>query len=844
MDYKYYSTISAKEAINALNSDFCGLSEKAAGEILKKNPFRQHKKGESMAQKILARQIKSAFFFLLFAAGLISFFVGEKTSGSLIFLFLAINLLLGFFQEYRAERSIKLLETYIAPKARVLRSGTEKLIDKNEIGKGDIVLLEAGEISPADLRLVKNANLTIDESVLTGESAPVAKTSDKLASQPNDIYQAKNIVFAGTSVVSGKAEGLAIAGAGETQYGAIENMASESKKQSAYEKNLSAFSIDIFRIVIVTIILFFAANLIINGSQNFTQFLVFCIALMVGIIPEALPAVTIFALSQGALKLARHKVVAKRLAAIESLGNIDILCTDKTGTLTENRLKLVKTYSKPASKCQLYGLAASSAIKEEIESRRDPFDLALIEAAPKTILADLKKITGLHEIAFNPERAINSALIQIAPDKRVLIARGAPEAIIKLCSKFPKGTRQTNLQKNIAERGKQGCRVLAVAAKEFKAARYTEKNESGLEFIGYFVFEDPLKKTAQAAVESAKKLNVNVKILTGDSLEVAESVGRQIGVLKEGEAGISGSALESLPTQEFLDACQKYNVFARVSPKMKYTILSALQQKHEVGFLGEGINDIPSLKTANASIAVATASSASKEAADIVLLNNDLKTVVEGIRRGRNVFANIQKYIKCTIASNFGNCYSMAIISLGIPFLPMLPTQILLLNLLSDFPLISVVFDSVDSQELRKPKFYSLKRAIPLIVILGAISSLFDFIFFYSFVRLGEQSLQTLWFIASTLTEIALIFSVRTCKPFWKAKKPATALSVLAIITIITVFAVPLTDFGKQMLNFINPPLWGLALIIMLVVIYFTLSEAAKLAYYRFAKHHIHKTYV
>jgi Mg2+-importing ATPase len=834
MNFEKYLNLNSADALRSLDSQPKGLSEKESLRRRSVYGLNEIKEKGSVVFEILVRQIKSAFFFFLFAAGTVSLIIpGEKTSGILIFVFLSINLALGFFQEYRAVRSVKLLESYLSKKTRVLRNGKETEEDKANIVPGDIVLLERGNIVPADLRIIRSDNFSVDESVLTGESVPSAKTDGSAGKGPADIYHAANIAFGGTSVVSGKAEGLVIATGINAAYGEIEGIASKGKRQSLYEQNLASFSKRVLQIVIATIVIVFSINFFLHGTENAAEFSIFCIALLVGIIPEALPVVTIFALSEGALKLAKHKVVVKRLSAIENLGNIDILCTDKTGTITENKLSLEKVDSKDKEKCLLYGLLASAFAKENIESAKDPFDTALFRGAPESIRFSLKKFRPVSEISFSPERGSNSVLTESPGKENILIVRGACEKVILKCSILPGGETKESLLFYAASEGLKGRRVLAIAGKKLEKDHYTEKDESALEFLGYFIFSDPLKKTAKAAIESARLARVQVKILTGDSREVAEAVGREVGLLQPGERAVLGEEVDALSPEEMAEKCETCHVFARVLPRTKYNIIRCLQKGHEVGFLGEGINDVPSLKAADAAIAVQSAADVSKDAADIVLLGNDLKTAIEGVRCGRNVFANIQKYIKCTLASNFGNCYSMAIISLMIPYLPILPIQILLLNLLTDFPLIAIVFDSVDAEELRAPKNYQLSKTIPLIIVLGLVSSMFDFIFFWIFNGAGEANLQTLWFTASALTECALIFSIRTSRPFWKAKRPAPVLSFLAAITVAFAILLPFTGFGRKFLGFAAPQPSAIALIILLVLVYFILSEIAKNIYYR-----------
>lgn len=452
-------------------------------------------------------------------------------------------------------------------------------------------------------------------------------------------------------------------------------------------------------------------------------------------------------------------MVVKRLSAIEDLGDIEVLCSDKTGTLTENKLSLAGIFSPDKEKCLLYGLLSST---------QSPFDTALF-----------KKIS--------------------------------PE---------------------IKKEGREGKRVLAVAFKEFKKLEYSIKEEKDLKFLGYFSYVDPLKKTAKEAVELAKKLGVQIKIITGDSPEVAGAIGKETGLIKTQNEVILGEKIESLNEEDFGKTCQEFQVFARVLPKTKFKIVKSLQRKFEVGFLGEGINDAPALKIANVAIAISKGADISREVSDIILLKKDLRVIVDGINEGRNIFSNINKYIKCTLVSNFGNFYSIAAISLFIPFLPMLPIQILLVNLLSDFPLITVATDKVDIEELRKPKFYQLNQIILLIVFLGLVSTIFDFLFFGIFYKAGASLLQTLWFIGSILTEIVLIFSIRSRHFFLKAKSPSASLLFFSLLAILITLTLPFTNFGRNLFHFVVPQTSALLTVLALIISYFIVSEIVKLIYF------------
>jgi Mg2+-importing ATPase len=827
MAFSEFTTKEIKEVFEILKSKESGLSEEEVEERQKTYGLNEIKGKEVSAIEIFLKQLKSPFFYILLIAAILAFLVGEKIDSLLIIIFASLNVILGFSQEYRAHRALSLLRSYFPPDVNVLRNGKEKIIDKKYLVPGDIVFLQTGDIIPADLRIIEAMNLLVDESILTGESEPVAKISEKLGKETNQIFEAKNILFSGTSVVSGKAKGIVISTGRETEIGKIGKLIAKIEKPSLYQKEILDFSKVIIRFVVLTILLIFIGNLFLKKQQNPIDFLIFCLALVVGLVPEALPVVIGVSLSNGALRLAKRDVLVKRLEAIEDLGNIEVLCTDKTGTITENKLTLTEVFSKDQEKCLNFVFFASSLLEKEIDVVQNPFDLAIYEKVKEKI-KDLKKAKLIYEIPFSPERMRNSVLVEFE-GKRFLISRGAPEKILEIS----KGNEKEEILKIAREKGKEGKRILAIAFKEFSGNSFSESDEKDLEFLGILCFLDPLKKDAKEILNLAKRLGVQIKILTGDSKEVAAQIAKEIGLIKSEEEVILGKDLENLPEKEFDEVCEKYLIFARVLPEIKLKIIKSLQKKYEVGFVGEGINDAPALKEANVGIAVKGAAEISKEVADIILLKDDLKTIIEGIRRGRNIFSNIQKYIKIALSSNFGNMYSMAGISLIFPFLPMLPTQILLENLLSDLPLISIATDTLDPEELRRPKAQKFSQIVPYIFLLALVSSLFDFIFFGIFFKQGEKSIQTHWFLLSILTELAIIFSIRTRKFFLWAKSPSSILVSLSILVFIVSFALPFTKFGQNYFHFISPTLPTILIIISLSLAYLLSNELVKHFYFR-----------
>ena len=827
MKFQDFSQKNKEEVFEILKSREIGLTEKEVKKLRKVFGFNEIKEREASPLEIFLRQFKSAFFYLLIVAGILAFLIGEKINSFLIFIFAIFNVILGFSQEFRAQRALSLLKTYFPPDVNVLRDGKEKIIDKKFLVPGDIVILESGDIAPADLRVLEAKNLIVDESILTGESEPVAKISEKIK-EANEIFAAKNILFSGTSVISGKAKGIVISIGKETEIGKIGKLLARIERPSVYEKEIADFSRLILKFVLLTITFVFLAHLLIKKGENPIDFFIFCLALIVGIVPEALPVVVGVSFSQGSLRLAKRNVLVKRLTSIEDLGDVEVICTDKTGTITENKLVLNDIFSKDEEKCLEFAFLGSSLLEKEGEVVKNPFDLAIFEKIGDRI-SELKKAKLIFEIPFSPQRLRSSVLVERGGNK-FLILRGAPEKILELVKD---GLNKKEIIKKVREKGKEGKRVLAIAFKEFSVNAYLEKDESDLEFLGLIFFVDPLKKDAKSTIQFAKKMGVQIKILTGDSPEVAGQIGKEVGLIEREDEVVLGRDLESLAESKFDDTCERYSVFARVLPETKLKIIKSLQKKYEVGFIGEGINDAPALKIANVAIAVKGAADVSREAADIILLKEDLKTIIEGIRRGRNIFSNIQKYIKATLSSNFGNMYSMAAISLILPFLPLLPTQILFLNLLTDLPLVAVATDTLDVEELRKPKLYKFSQIFPYIFFLALVSSLFDFIFFGIFYAQGEKAIQTHWFILSVFTEIFIILSVRTRRFFLMAKPLSKTLLFLSIFVSILALTLPFTRFGQNYFQLIKPTLSTILTILSLAFAYLFANEIVKQFYFR-----------
>ncbi len=834
MSFAKYTALSAEAVLDEFNVKADkGLSKSVIRELQLRYGKNEFAKNEINALKILIRQFKSAFIYILIGASLVTFFLKEYFDSGFILFFVAINVLLGFFQEYKSEQAAKLLRKYTNKRATVIREGEEVVIDATELVPGDILSIETGDIVAADLRLIKINNLLVDESTLTGESMQVSKQIKELLTEQISLSDASNIVFSGTTIVEGRGLGVVVATGKSSQLGKIAKLTTEVKETSSFEKQINKVSKFIFFLTLITLAIVFIVHIFFRNTLSLVDLTIFSVALAVGVIPEAMPLVATFSLSLGAAKLAKKKVIVKRLSAIEDLGGIQILCTDKTGTITENKLTVSEMFSDNPKDTLLFGLIGASSL-DSAGTSNNSFDLAILDKL-NGLQKDLaKKYSRIYEIPFNPARRRNSVLADLSGE-RFLIVRGAVEAIMPFVINVPK-EKGEELISWVLDQGRKGRRVLAIAKKSFAQDFYAVSDEEAkLEFVGLLSFVDPIKESTYPALKKAKNLGVIVKIITGDSAEVAGAVGVEIGIAETPSDVITGQDFEKLSRTKQKELAREINVFARMSPEHKCNLIKLLQEDYEVGFLGEGINDGPALKAAGVSIVVDSASDVSREIADIILLKHNLQIIVDGVELGRKTFVNVTNYIKATLASNFGNFYAMAFVTLIIDFLPMLPVQILLLNLLSDFPMISIATDNVDRKDILDPKNFSVKDLLLLATLIGLVSTGFDFMLFGIFKNYGESSLQTYWFIGSVLTELVLIYSVRTKGWFFKVKNlPSKEIFILTVAASALTLFIPFTSFGINVFSFIRPSVDKILLIFAIVAGYLLSTEIVKRLYYKY----------
>jgi Mg2+-importing ATPase len=764
--------------------------------------------------RLLGRQFKSVFIILLLLASAVTFLLGEPFDASFMLLFVFLGIGLSLFQEYKSNSAADKLQSYLIKTVTVRRNNSDAEIPVTELVPGDMLKLESGEIVPADAVIRHASGFQVDETAFTGESIPVFKIASE-----SEVVPDESKLLQGTVVVRGLAYAEVTATGANTRLAQIAHTASTLESVSELTKGVDRLSTFILRTTLITLLFVVIANVVIEGAgADIPHLLIFAIALAVSVIPEALPLVMTFSLSHGALRLAKQHVIVKRLSSVQDLGSIELLCTDKTGTITENKLVYQNDYV--ILECPWHPLVLSELTAHDLNERHpEPFDRATHEVLSEAQRTQVAEYCLIEEEPFDPELRSNGARVQHKDGSLVHIRRGSPEYFFEqnLVSRSVVGTW-------LQDEEVKGHRVLGVS--------YDTGN--GPRFGGFVSFADTLKPTTKETLKQAHDLNIAVTIITGDSLLVAEAIGREVALVSHQSQVIETHAFFALPIHEQHERIGDIRVFARTTPEQKLSLISLLKERYTVGFLGEGINDAAALKAASVSLVVQSASDVAREIADIILLKSDLHVIIQGIRLGRETHANTLKYIRATLVSNFGNFYAVAIGSLFITFLPMLPKQLLLLNLLSDFPMMAIAFDRVSKAEVVQPQKYDFRSLYIIFITLGLVSTVFDFMWFGLFYKEGAQILQTNWFIASVVSEIALLFSIRTMLPIGKAGAPAPIIIWLSGFAFISTLLLPLIPLTAHYFEF-TPPSWGdYALIISLTLLYFVVTEMVKRPMVRF----------
>lgn len=795
------------------------------------NAVRSHHAG---AAAVLFRQFRSPLLILLAITAGASFFLGERDSAAIIGVILLASVGLGFANEFRAERAAEALHAQVRHRCAVRRDGHVRPLDVTALVPGDLVELRAGEVVPADIRLLDVTGLSCQESVMTGEAAPVAKTTDPVA-PGTSLAELSCCALMGTVVAAGTGRGVVTATGAGTEFGRLAVRLGEERPPTEFQRGLSRFSLLLVRVAAVLTAGIFAVNLVLH--RPLLDALLFSLAIAVGISPQLLPAVVSTSLAAGSRRMARAKVLVKRLVCIEDLGDVEVLFTDKTGTLTEGTVRYERGLGpdgQPSGHPLLLGLLCNEAVVEDGRAADgNPLDVALWEAPEAAALrSDLAAYRRRATLPFDHARRTGAVLADRPGDGPTLIVKGAPEAVAGLCTEVAPRTRAMIDRESAA-----GKRVIAVASRPVREpGPLTPETvaDGGLEFQGILVFADPPKPTAHAALDRLHALGVTVKVLTGDHPAVAARVAADLGL--PADRVLTGPEIDAADDERLDDLIREAAVFARVDPGHKARIVAAQRRTGvDVAFLGDGVNDTAALHAADVGISVDSATDVAKDAADVLLLAKDLDVLADGVREGRRIFANTMKYVLMGTSSNFGNMVSAAAASLFLPFLPMLPPQILLNNLLYDTSQLAIPTDGVDAEQTARPARWDVATIRRFMLFFGPLSSLFDFAIFG--ILLGvfhahAPEFRTGWFVESLATQTLIVFAIRTRRtPFFRSR-PSMPL-LLAVLGVVACGVVlPVTPLAAD-LGFAAIPWQWLTVIAGLTVVYLALVETAKRAFYR-----------
>jgi Mg2+-importing ATPase len=809
------------------------------------NLFRERQK-KSLLRQYLAR-FKNPLVLILLAASAVSAFTGELANFLIISCIVLLSVTLDFVQEYRANAAAEKLRQSVSVRVNVLRDGQALEIAVTEVVPGDIALLTAGDLIPADGRVLEARDFFVKQTLLTGESYPVEKHPGILPDTATDLQEATNAVFMGTSVISGNARMQVMQTGVDTAIGAIAESISRPAEPTSFELGTRHFGMLIMRLTVLMVMFVLLVNAYFH--KPWLESFLFAVALAVGLTPELLPMVISVTLSRGALRMAKQHMIVKRLSAIQDLGSMDVLCTDKTGTLTEAKIRLEKHVD-------AQGQASGRVL--ELAYFNSFFETGLKSPLDEAILAhqhiDVGAWKKIDEVPFDFERRRVSVLIDNG-ETRWLVVKGAPDEIVGLCTHYeaqdahPGARPGAIIQQPLDDvalaniRGQHhaleedGFRVLGIAWREVPRdhPHAVVDDETELVLAGFAAFLDPPKASAAPALAALKKTGIAIKIVTGDSDLVTRHVCAELKIPVTGL--LTGKEIAQLDDHALQARVEAVNLFCRVNPAQKERVIRALRARgHVVGYLGDGINDAPSLHAADVGLSVDSAVDVAKEAADMILLQQDLHVLHAGVLEGRRTFGNIMKYIMMGTSSNFGNMFSMAGASLFLPFLPMLPTQILLNNILYDLSEIPIPLDKVDSSETHTPRVLDMNFVRNFMLVIGPISSLFDFLTFYLMLvvfQANEKLFQTGWFVESLCTQVLVIFIIRTRKNPLKSR-PHPLLTATSLAIVATAVLLPFTPLGTYF-GFVPPPAKFYFILGAMVLVYLCIVELAKQGFYRWA---------
>lgn len=831
-----FASITETEVLAAVESQSDGLPKSEVRNRLREfgpNTLTQARK-KLLLFEFLAN-FKSPLVLILITISIISFLLGEKIDGLIVGLMVVMSVGLNFFQEHRASVAAEQLKSRVAPKAIVMREGKTEEILASHLVVGDILEFNAGDLIPADVRILESKDLFVNQSVLTGESYPAEKHARPITTEKADISDLTNIAFTGTSVVTGTAKAVVIKTGIRTEFGKIAEKISEEDTGNEFTKGIGDFSMLIMKIVIVFVVFIFFANALIK--HDVLTSLTFAIAVAVGLTPEFLPMIMTVNMSRGSEKMAKKGVIVKKLTAIPTFGSMNILCTDKTGTLTEDKIHLVKyvdTNGKESE--QVFRFAYLNSFYQT--GITNPMDKAVIDFKS----ADIKEYEKVDEIPFDFERK-RMSVVASRERKHFLISKGAPEEILTICDRLRDGTKDVELSERKKKEllsiyhglSMEGFRVLAISVKEENANKtaYSAGDERNMSVIGFIAFLDPPKKGVRASIDELEAMGIEMKVITGDNELVTQKICKDADINVRGL--LLGHEIETMTDDVLYKKATGSTIFARFSPIQKTRIITVLRsRKCVVGYMGDGINDAPSLKAADVGISVSNGVDVAKESADIILTNKNLHELKEGVIEGRKTFGNTMKYIMMGLSSNFGNMFSVLGAVLFLPFLPMLPIQILLNNFLYDISQLTLPLDAVDEEYIRQPKRWNIHQIRNFMVVFGPISSVFDFLLFfvlYAFFKNASASFQTGWFLESLATQTLVIHIIRTRKIPFIQSNASRYLWITTVFIVAVGWIIPFSPIG-HVFGFIALSGSVTAFIAGLVIVYLLCVELGKRIFY------------
>ena len=822
--------------LNSLNTTTEGLSSKEAEDRIDKfgeNIFEEKKSTSKFM--IFIGQFNNPITMILIFAAILSIFLKDYSDGIIILIIIMISAFLSYRHESKASDAVKKLLSSVSVTYSVLRDGKFKEIENSKLTVGDIISVKTGDMIPADCLLLDVNSLSTDESSLTGETFPVEKILGKIPAN-TVLSQRNNSLWMGTHVISGSGKAVIVNLAKDSEFGKITSSLSKKDSDTDFEKGIKDFGNLILHVTTILIGLIFIFNIVLN--KPFLESFMFALALSVGLTPQMLPAIISVNLSQGAKRMSEQGVIVKKLNAIENFGSMTIMCSDKTGTITKGKVKLDSAIDYAGEKSD--NLKTLSMINSYFqEGYKNPIDEAILEGCTK----DFSSYKKLFEIPYSFENKLLTVVVKTDSEfsnKNMMITKGALESIIKVCDRYEKSDGSTGSLDEVKSQifnlfdnySSKGFRVLGLAYKNIESTDFKNEKAENLIFKGLLLFIDPLKDNIKDVIERMNNLGVALKMITGDNRLIAKNIGSQIGL--DPEKIMVGEELDSYSPSQLNKKVLHIDIFAEISPNQKEKIILAYKQRGEiVGYMGDGINDSPAIKQADVGISVDTAADTAKDAASIVLFKNSLEVLVSGIKEGRRTFINTLKYIFVATSANFGNLFSMAGASLFLKFLPLLPKQILLTNLLTDFPSLQIASDSVDEDWLKKPVKWDMKFIKRFMIIFGITSSVFDYITFAVLLLLfnaDEKFFQTGWMLESVISAVVVMLIVRTARPFLKSK-PSKKLLLAIVGIVILLIAIAYSPINRY-LGLISLPIKAFASLLAISFVYAVTAEILKKNFY------------